>query len=71
MDKNDKERFLDSLKTAEIYAGAEFERLCNENQYIDACIFASIKNSLHQNIILLIDYVICKGETERVAHDDK
>ena len=49
---------------ARIYAGAEFERLCNSNQHIDACIFQSIRDSIAQNIQLVQSYMICKTEGE-------
>lgn len=55
---------LDNLNTARIYAGAEFDRLCNNNQHIDACVFQSIRDSIEQNIQLLKSYVICKAENE-------
>ena len=55
---------LDDLESARIYAGAEFERLCNNNQHIDACVFQSIRDSIAQNIQLLQSYVICKGKSE-------
>jgi len=55
---------FDYLNTARIYAGAEFERLCNNNQHIDACVFQSIRDSIAQNIQLLQSYVICKAESE-------
>ena len=55
---------LDNLDTARIYAGAEFERLCNNNQHIDACVFQSIRDSIAQNIQLIQSYVICKAESE-------
>ena len=55
---------LDNLDTARIYAGAEFDRLCNNNQHIDACVFQSIRDSIAQNIQLLKSYVICKAESK-------
>lgn len=55
---------LDNLDTARIYAGAEFDRLCNNNQHIDACVFQSIRDSIEQNIQLLKSYAICKAESE-------
>lgn len=51
---------LDTLETSRIYAGAEFERLCNNNQHIDACVFQSIRDNISQNIQLLQSYMICK-----------
>lgn len=48
---------LDNLTDAKIYAGAEFERLCNDNKHIEACIFQSIRDSLGQNISLLQSYL--------------
>ena len=57
-------KLLDDLESARIYAGAEFERLCNNNQHIEACVFQSIRDSIAQNIQLLQSYVICKEESE-------
>lgn len=64
MNAYDLRELLDTLDTAKIYAGAEFERLCNNNQHIDACVFQSIRDSIAQNIQLLQSYVICKAESE-------
>ena len=64
MNAYDLKNLLDNLETARIYAGAEFERLCNNNQHIDACVFQSIRDSISQNIQLLQSYVICKGKSE-------
>ena len=62
MNAYDLRELLDNLETARIYAGAEFERLCNNNQHIDACVFQSVRDSIAQNIQLLQSYVICKAE---------
>lgn len=62
MNDCDVRTLLDNLNTARINAGAEFERLCNNNQYLDACIFQSLRNGIAQNIQLLQSYVICKEE---------
>lgn len=64
MNAYDVKALLDSLDTARIYAGAEFEKLCNNNQHIDACVFQSIRDSIAQNIQLLQSYVICRAERE-------
>lgn len=55
---------LDNLETARIYAGAEFERLCNNKQHIDACVFQSIRDSIAQNIQLLQSYAHCTESEE-------
>lgn len=57
-------RLVDELKTARILAGAEMERLCNEEKHIEACVFQSIRDSLAQNIQLLESYEVCKTESE-------
>jgi hypothetical protein len=64
MNAYDFRTLLDNLDTARIYAGAEFDRLCNNNQHIDACVFQSIRDSIAQNIQLLQSYVSCKAENE-------
>ena len=64
MNSHDVKALLDNLETARIYAGAEFERLCNNNQHVDACVFQSIRDSIAQNIRLIQSYVICKAESE-------
>ena len=64
MNAYDVRTLLDNLDTARIYAGAEFERLCNNNKHIAACVFQSIRDSIAQNIQLLQSYVICTAESE-------
>ncbi len=60
----DVKNLFDNLDEARIYAGAEFERLCNNNQHIDACVFQSIRDSIAQNIQLLQSYIVAKHESE-------
>lgn len=64
MNAYDIKNLFDNLDAAKIYAGAEFERLCNNNQFIDACVFQSIRDSIAQNIQLLQSYIIAKHESE-------
>lgn len=64
MNAYDVDNLLNNLDTARIYAGAEFERLCNNNQHIDACVFQSIRDSIAQNIQLLQSYIVAKHESE-------
>ena len=64
MNSYDVRTLMDNLESARIYAESEFERLCNNNQHIDACVFQSIRDSIAQNIQLLQSYVICKAESE-------
>ena len=59
--KIDTMRLMDELKSTRILAGAEMERLCNENKYLEACLFQSIRDSLAQNIQLLESYDACYG----------
>ena len=63
MNASDLRELLDNLDTARIYAGAEFERLCNANEHIDACVFQSVRDSLKQNIQLLQSYIAVKSKT--------
>lgn len=60
----DMRSLLDYLESARIYAGAEFERLCNENNHIEAIIFQSIRDDLAHHIQTLKDYVIVKSDKE-------
>lgn len=53
----------DNLETARIYAGAEFDRLYNNKQYLDACIFQSIITDIIHNEDLLDSYR-CATERE-------
>lgn len=55
---------LNNLTEAKIYAGAEFERLCNDNKHTEACIFQAIRDSLGQNISLLQSYLYINKESE-------
>ena len=64
MNAYDFDTLLDNLETARVYAGAEFGRLCNNNQHIDACVFQAIRDNIAQNIRLLRSYAICKSESE-------
>jgi hypothetical protein len=61
---NDLEELFDALETARIYAGAKMERLCNNNEHIDACVFQAVRDSLAQNIQSLQSYVSCKTGSE-------
>lgn len=69
----DLKELFDHLDTARAIAGAEFGRLCNNNQYIDACVFQSIRDSITQNMQLLKTYAVlqtyadCKTESEEQA----
>lgn len=66
MNAYDARTLLDNLDTAKINAGAEFERLCNNDQYIDACVFQGIRDSIAQNIQLLQSYIYtCKAKSEK------
>lgn len=57
------ENIYNSLETARIYAGAEFDRLYNNKQYLDACIFQSIITDIIHNEDLLDSYR-CATERE-------
>lgn len=41
---------LDSLETARIHSGAEFERLCNMKEYEKALFFQNIRDTLQAQI---------------------
>ena len=56
---NDYETILDNLETARIYAEAEFERLCNAKQPVDASVFQSIGGGIAAAIRLLQTYMKC------------
>lgn len=56
MKSNDFKNLYDALKTAKKIAGAEHEKLYNVNEYIDACVFQSIRDSIAQNMKLLQSY---------------
>ena len=62
MNAYDMRALIDTLETAKIYAGAEFERLCNENNHIEAVIFQSVRDNLSLNIQILKDYVIVTSD---------
>jgi hypothetical protein len=58
---NDKHRtrieaLLEALKEARIYAGAEFEACCNENEYSRAIYFSGFRDVLATYISSLEDY---------------
>ena len=58
MNAYDMRTMIDNIETARIYAGAEFERLCNENNHVEAVIFQSVRNNLALNVQILKDYVV-------------
>lgn len=66
MNTYDFRELFDALSTARIFAGAELERLCNNSEHIDACVFQAIRDSIAQNIQLLQSYVVCKAESEEI-----
>ena len=61
---------IDFLDTAKIYAGAEFERLCNNNKHVDACVFQSIRDSIKQSMQLLLSYVEVTGKEGVKKNED-
>ena len=65
---NDYKTLLDILKMARIHAGAEFERLCNNKQPVDAFVFQSIRDCLASAIRLLETYIKCNGKSEVKKH---
>ena len=55
-----KERVLhlrDTLLEAKIYAGAEFEVLCNDGEHKEAVIFELIRDTLQAQRVVLSDYI--------------
>lgn len=62
---------LDSLETARIFAGAEMERLCNENKYKEALVFEAVRDNLANNIQLLTDYEAIYGKDEEERSENK
>ena len=48
---------LNDLETVRTNAQTEYKRLCNNNQYIDACVFQIIRDRIDQDIQLLQPYV--------------
>ena len=62
MNAYDMRTMIDNIESARIYAGAEFERLCNENNHIEAVIFQAVRDNLALNIQILKDYVIVTSD---------
>jgi len=48
---------LANLDIAREYAGSEFEKLCNENNLVEAMVFQGIRDSIANNIQVLKDYM--------------
>lgn len=61
---NGLKELFDALEAARIYAGAEMERLCNNYEHIDACVFQTVRDSIALNIQLLQSYATCKAESD-------
>ena len=51
---------MDNLKMAKISANAQMERLCNNRQYIDGCIYQSIRDNIETQIRLFKSYLYCR-----------
>ena len=64
-------RLKDAIMEARILAGAEMERLCNENNYLEASIFQSVRDNMAANIQTLQTYEICKENERRWAKDQE
>ena len=44
------ENLIDNLQTAAIYAGALMEENCNDYNYIEACVYQNIRDTLKAQI---------------------
>ena len=55
---------LEMMESAEIYAGAEFEALCNDGNYLESEIFYMIRDVLKAQRAVINDYFSIKqGDT--------
>ena len=50
-------RLLDAISDARIYAGAEFEALCNDGKHEEAVIFELMRDTLQSQRVVLSDYI--------------
>ena len=65
MTKEHNERLLhllDALSEAKIYAGAEFEALCNEKNYESAYMFNMLRDTLQAERVVIADYITMNKE---------
>lgn len=53
---------MDALEIARTSANTQMEKLCNNRQYIDGCIYQSIRDNIDVDIQLLKSYLYCKGD---------
>lgn len=49
---------IDTIEAARIFAGAEFESLCNEKNYVKAELFCMVRDQLQAQATVLKDYLI-------------
>ena len=55
-------QLLDALSEAKIYAGAEFEALCNEKNYESAYMFNMLRDTLQAERVVIADYITMNKE---------
>ena len=56
------QHLLDALSEAKIYAGAEFEALCNEKDYKSAYMFCLLRDTLQAERVVVADYITMNKE---------
>lgn len=56
MTNTDMANLINELRTARIYAGAEFEKLCNEKNMEEALIFQNMRDALQAQIEVVERY---------------
>ena len=49
---------LDAVSEAKIYAGAEFEALCNEQKFEEATMFCLLRDLMQAQRVVLSDYIV-------------
>lgn len=60
---------LDALETARIHAGAEMGKLCNQQKWIEALIFESLRDILACQLNVIKEYAVCKNVERYEGHD--
>lgn len=60
-------RVISALSEAKIYAGAEFEALCNEGDYKTAYMFEMLRDVLNAQRIIVSDFITTEKDKEEGA----
>ena len=64
------ENLIDNLQTAAIYAGALMEQNCNSYNYVEACVYQNIRDTLRAQAKAVESLQIVKSEKEKRKNEN-